>query len=127
MTPSCLVCHEQRKLVGAVCAECRDELRPTVAITPEQVRTQGQQLSAAVLVDPFGRLHRLPPRTLVGRELDGDGLLILDSTISRRQASLEERATGWVLLNFSAVNCTLVEGKPVTAETALHDGERVQF
>src|SRR5690606_29026863 len=88
---SCLVCHEQRPLVGVACAECLEGLKPAFAITPEQLRMRGGPPTTSVLVDPWGRAHALPRRTVVGRVLDEDGLEILDATISRQHALLELR------------------------------------
>jgi pSer/pThr/pTyr-binding forkhead associated (FHA) protein len=122
-----LVCHQQRELVGVACADCREELRPNIKITPEQVRMRGGGSSPALFVDFWGRVHHVQRRTLIGREPEADGLVILDSTISRRHASLEMRGEHWMLSDLGSSNGTYVEGRALTSETPLRDGERVRF
>lgn len=124
---ACLVCHELRDVIGAVCAECLDELRPKIAITPEQVRIHGGEPTTAALVDPWGRAHALRKQTVIGRE--PGGLRILDATISRRHAEIELRDGGWWLKDFGSANGTYVEGRRLEAEQELQlrDGERVTF
>lgn len=125
---SCLVCHEQRPLVGVACAECLEALRPAFAITPEQVRMRGGRgATTSVLVDSWGRTHALRRRTVVGRVLDEEGLEILDATISRQHACLELRDDTWFVRDFGSSNGTFVEGQRIEAETPLRDGERVRF
>ena len=91
---TCLVCREQRETTGVACAECLQELALTIAITPEQLSMHGTHPTPAALVDPWGRLHRLQRKTLIGREHEEDGLRILDSTISRKHAVLELQKDG---------------------------------
>lgn len=123
---SCLVCHEQRELLGVACAECLEELKPAIAITPEQVRARGAAATTAVLVDPWGRAHPVPQRSIIGRGLD-DGLVILDPTTSRRHAALELRDGAWWLRDFGSANGTYVEGRRIDGETRLRDGDQVRF
>ena len=124
---TCLVCHEQRDTTGVACAECLEELRPAIAITPEQVSVRGKHPTAAALVDPWGRLLRLHRRTMVGREIDDDGLTILDATISRRHACLELRGDTWTLRDLGSSNGTYVEDCNFGTVMPIRDGERVRF
>ncbi len=124
---SCLVCNEPRETTGVACAECLEELALTIAITPEQVRVAGKQPTAAALVDPWGRLHRVHKRTLVGRELDDDGLVILDATISRKHACLELRGDTWTLRDLGSSNGTYVEDCSFGTVMPIRDGERIRF
>ena len=122
-----MVCHEQRETTGVACAECLEELAPAIAITPEQVSMSGKQPTAAVLVDPWGRLHRLHKRTMVGREGDEDGLRILDATISRKHACLEQRGDTWTLRDLGSSNGTYVEDCNFGTVMPIRDGERIRF
>ncbi|MDX2090428.1 MAG: FHA domain-containing protein [Kofleriaceae bacterium] len=124
---SCIVCHQARELVGVACADCREELKPAIRITPEQVRMRGAGSTPALFVDAWGRVHHIARRTVIGRDPDADGFVLLDSTISRRHAVLELRVDRWMLADLGSANGTFVENRPLTAETPLRDGERVRF
>jgi hypothetical protein len=124
---TCLVCREQRETTGVACAECLDELAPTIAITPEQVIMAGNHPTPAALVDSWGRLHRMQRRTMIGREHEEEGLRILDATISRRHACLEQRAGTWTLRDLGSSNGTYVEDCNFGTVMPIRDGERLRF
>ena len=124
---NCLVCREQRETTGVACAECLEELALKIAITPEQVSMQGRAPTPAALVDPWGRLHRVHRKTTIGREHDDDGMRILDATISRRHAQIEQRAEGFVLKDLGSSNGTYVENTNLASSHLLRDGERIKF
>jgi pSer/pThr/pTyr-binding forkhead associated (FHA) protein len=104
-----------------------EELKLTIAITPEQLSVRGTHPSPAALVDPWGRLHRLQKKTLIGREHEEEGLRILDATISRKHALLELRGEVWTLTDLGSSNGTSVEDTALTGSIALRDGERIRF
>ncbi|MBA3503318.1 MAG: FHA domain-containing protein [Deltaproteobacteria bacterium] len=104
-----------------------EELKLTIAITPEQISVRGTHPSPAALVDPWGRLHRLQRKTLIGREHEEEGLRILDATISRKHAILEQHNNVWTLTDLGSSNGTSVEDTALTAPATLRDGERVLF
>jgi len=124
---SCLVCREHRETTGVACAECLEELAPTIAITPEQISVRGVHPTPAALVDPWGRLHRLHRRTMIGREHEDEGLRILDATISRRHAVLELRGDTWTLKDLGSSNGTYVEDCSFGTVMPIRDGERIRF
>lgn len=124
---SCLVCREQKETTGVACAECLEELALKIAITPEQVSMQSRAPTPAALVDPWGRLLRIHKKTTVGREHDDDGLRILDATISRRHAVIEQRPEGFVLKDLGSSNGTFVENTNLASTHLLKDGERIRF
>ncbi|HTL39173.1 MAG TPA: FHA domain-containing protein [Kofleriaceae bacterium] len=126
---NCLVCHEPRELVGGACTECLDAIRPKIAVTPEQValRSNGASSMTSLLLDPWGRVRPLERRTEIGRALDGPGLVIVDSTVSRRHAAIELRDNAWYVEDFGSANGTFVEGQRIERKTLLRDGERVRF
>jgi hypothetical protein len=123
----CLVCKQPRELSGVACAECLQELKSTLTMTPEQIRRFGTDPTSSVLVDQWGRAHPLEKRTTIGRTLDDSVMTILDATISRRHATLELRGDSWVLLDEGSVNGCYVEEQRVHGEVRLRDGQRVQL
>ena len=123
----CLVCHQSRELSGVACAECLQELKSTLAMTPEQIRRFGRDPTSSVLVDQWGRAHPLEKRTTVGRGLDDNVLTILDATISRRHATIELRGDSWIIVDEESANGCYVEGKRVQGDTKLRDGQRIQL
>lgn len=124
---SCVVCHENRELVGVACAECLDDIRPTIAITPEQISVKGMAPTPAALVDSWGRLHRLHKSMTVGREPDAEGLRIVDATISRKHAAFEQRGETWTLRDLGSSNGTYVEDTSFGTTMPIRDGERIKF
>jgi hypothetical protein len=123
----CLVCHQSRELSGVACAECLQELKSTLAMTPEQIRRFGTDVTSSVLVDQWGRAHPLDRRTTIGRALDDNVLTILDATISRRHATIELRGDSWLILDEGSSNGCYVEGQRVQGETRVRDGQRIQL
>lgn len=124
---TCLICREQTEITGVACADCLEDLVPTIAITPEQVIMRGSAPTPAVLVDSWGRLHRLHRRTMIGREHEEEGLRILDATISRRHACLELRGSTWTLRDLGSSNGTYVEDCSFGTVMPIRDGERIRF
>lgn len=69
--------------------------------------------------------------TVLGRRLDGDelrgGILLRDSTVSSRQATIRNEAGAYTLAHHEhATNPTLVNGAPIRAAT-LRAGDRIEF
>ena len=63
---------------------------------------------------------------VVGRDRDCD--LVLDHVlISRRHARIEHQARGYLVIDLGSANGTFVNGQRVSAETLLHDNDRVQI
>lgn len=123
----CLVCKQSRELSGVACAECLQELKSMLAMTPEQIRRFGRDPTSSVLVDQWGRAHPLEKRTTIGRGLDDNVITILDSTISRRHATIELRGDSWVVVDEGSANGCYVEGQRVQGETRVRDGQRIQL
>src|SRR5690606_12146888 len=65
--------------------------------------------------------------TTVGRDFEGDGLLLFEASVSREHARLEARDGHWAIRDLESVNGTYVEDTLVAAELDLHDGDRIQF
>jgi hypothetical protein len=81
----------------------------------------------AALIDLWGRPHRLEPRTLIGRQVDGAGLAILEPSVSRHHAHLTLEGETWTVRDLGSANGSYVDDKLLEAPTPVRDGERVRF
>ena len=119
--------------MGLLCEECRDDLTSPLRISPEQVQTHFRQPTKAVLIDHWGRPHRLDPRTTIGRHVEsvdpGEGrMLLLDASISRNHARMRNSAGGtWTLEDLSSSNGSFLNDKPVAGVVPLSTGNRLVF
>jgi hypothetical protein len=123
----CPVCRQRPVEVGVLCEECRDELSSPIKIMPEQIQLHGERPTMAALIDIWGRPHRLDPRTLIGRQVDGQGLAILESSVSRHHAHLTLDSDEWTVRDLGSANGTFLDDKLLAAPAALHEGDRVRF
>jgi hypothetical protein len=110
-----------------LCEECGDELSSPIRITPEQLQLHGTRPTFAALIDLWGRPHRLDPRTLIGRQVDGRGLAILEPSVSRRHADITLDGTTWTLHDLGSANGSYLDDKLIDDPVQLHDGDRVRF
>jgi FHA domain-containing protein len=110
-----------------LCEECRDELSSPIKIMPEQIQLHSAQPTMAALVDIWGRPHRLDPRTLIGRQVDGQGLAILEPSVSRHHAHLTLDNDEWTVRDLGSANGTFQDDKLISAPVAMHEGDRVRF
>lgn len=69
---------------------------------------------------------RLRPALLIGRDADCD-LVLSDTTVSRRHASLMRFGSGWFVLDHGSTNGTWLNGRPVSAEASVHAGDRLRL
>lgn len=123
----CPVCRLRPAEVGVLCEECRDELSSPIKIMPEQIQLHGARPTMAALIDIWGRPHRLDPRTLVGRGVDGQGLAILEPSVSRHHTHLTLDNAEWTVRDLGSANGTFLDDKLVSGPTPLHEGDRVRF
>jgi DNA-binding CsgD family transcriptional regulator len=63
-------------------------------------------------------------RILIGKGSDAD-LIISDPSVSRRHAKVERIGVAWSLTDLDSKNGTLVNGKPLSGERVLRDGDEV--
>jgi hypothetical protein len=126
---SCPICQQRPAEVGVLCEECRDDLSSTAQITPEQIQLHGDRPTAAALIDLWGRIHPLETRTLVGRQVEGPGLAVLEPSVSRHHAhlTLEADGTAWTLRDLGSANGTWLDDKLVETPTRVKTGERIRF
>jgi pSer/pThr/pTyr-binding forkhead associated (FHA) protein len=110
-----------------LCEECRDELSSPIKIMPEQIQLHGARPTMAALIDIWGRPHRLDPRTLIGRQVDGQGLAILEPSVSRHHAHLTLDNDEWTVRDLGSANGTYQDDKLISTPIAVHEGDRVRF
>ena len=110
-----------------LCEECRDELSSPIRIMPEQLQLHGGRPTTAALLDLWGRPHRLDPRTLIGRQVDGTGLAILEPSVSRHHAHVTLDGETWTVRDLGSANGSYVDDKLIDAPTVIHSGDRVRF
>jgi len=110
-----------------LCEECRDELSSPIRIMPEQIQPHSVRPTLAALIDLWGRPHRLEPDTLIGRQVDGQGLAILEPSVSRHHAHVTLEGDAWSLRDLGSANGSYLEDKLVEAPVKLREGDRVRF
>lgn len=121
------MCRQRPAEVGVLCEECRDELSSPIKIMPEQIQLHGARPTMAALIDIWGRPHRLDPRTLIGRQVDGQGLAILEPSVSRHHAHLTLDNDEWTVRDLGSANGTFQDDKLIAAPIEVHEGDRVRF
>ncbi len=123
----CPVCGERDPEVGVLCEECRDELSSPIRITPEQIILRIVRPTEAALLDPWGRVHRLEARTLVGRQIESQGLAILEPSVSRHHAHLTLDEGVWTMRDLGSANGTFHDDKLIEGAVTVKSGDRVRF
>lgn len=123
----CPVCRQRPAEVGVLCEECRDELSSPIKIMPEQIQLHSTRPTMAALIDIWGRPHRLDPRTLVGRQVDGQGLAVLEPSVSRHHARLTLDNDEWTVRDLGSANGTFQDDKLIASPVAVHEGDRLRF
>jgi hypothetical protein len=114
----CPVCRARPVEIGVLCEECRDELSSPL---------NGRSPTPAALIDLWGRPHPLDPRTLIGRQVEGAGLAILEPSVSRHHASLTLEGDAWTLRDLGSANGTYQDDKLIEGPVQLREGDRVKF
>src|SRR5262249_450197 len=91
---ACLVCGTGAE-IGSLCRDCAQEVAPCEGLIPEHVRSNTDTTEAAAwIVDGFGAAHAIAPKATVGRNHDGE-LVVLASSVSREHAELTRKEPGW--------------------------------
>lgn len=124
---NCPVCKQRPAEVGVLCEECRDELSSPIRIMPEQLQLHAARPTMAALVDLWGRPHRLEARTLIGRQVDGAGLAILEPSVSRHHAHITLDGETWTVRDLGSANGSYVEDKLIDTPSVVHEGDRMRF
>lgn len=123
----CPVCSQRPAEVGVLCEECRDELSSPIRIMPEQLQLYAMRPTTAALIDLWGRPHPLDARTLIGRQVEGHGLAILEPSVSRHHAHVTLDDTRWTLRDLGSANGSYQDDKLVDTPVELRDGDRIRF
>jgi hypothetical protein len=123
----CPVCRARPVEVGVLCEECRDELSSPIRIIPEQLQLHAARPTAAALIDLWGRPHPLDPRTLIGRQVEGQGLAILEPSVSRHHAHITLDGDSWTLRDLGSANGSYQDDKLIEGPVQLREGDRVRF
>jgi hypothetical protein len=123
----CPVCRQRPAEVGVLCEECRDELSSPIKIMPEQIQLHSTQPTTAALIDLWGRPHRLDARTLIGRQVDGQGLAVLESSVSRHHAHLTFDHGEWTVRDLGSANGTFHGDQLIASTATAHDGALLRF
>lgn len=123
----CVVC-ERPATVRALCKRCARALQ-VERLVPEQIESRVELPVKAALVDAFGRVHRLGVRSLVGREVPGDGVTIRSGLISRHHATVKcDTGSGrFLVIDLASENGTYVDGERIAQPTRVDSGKRVDF
>src|SRR5688572_1994783 len=82
---------------GPLCRTCAFAVAPCEGLIPEHIRSRVDPADAqAWLIDPFGGVHAVGSTTGVGRNQEGD-VVVLASSVSREHALLKLTGSGWAL------------------------------
>ncbi len=123
----CPVCRLRPAEVGVLCEECRDELSSPIKISPEQIQLHSAKPTLAGLIDLWGRPHRLDPRTLIGRQVEGPGLAILEPSVSRHHAHVLLENDQWAMCDLGSANGSFHDDRLVDATTPIKHCDRIRF
>jgi hypothetical protein len=106
---SCLCCSGAAD-VGALCRRCSLEIAPCEGLIPDHVRSTVEATDAeAWMVDGFGVAHPIADKTAIGRNHEGE-LVVLASSVSREHAEVRRADDGWHVRDLGSRNGTFVDG-----------------
>jgi hypothetical protein len=125
MVAVCAICREGRASVGVMCERCAGMLDASVAVAPQQLQPRTHGEATAALIDLWGHPHRLDPSTPIGRADLPHGLVIVEPSVSRNHAVIENE-DGWRVRDIGSSAGTFVNDKQVKL-AALRHGDRVRF
>jgi DNA-binding winged helix-turn-helix (wHTH) protein len=94
---------------------------------PEQLQPHGVRPTTSALIDLWGRPHRLDPRTIIGRQVEGTGLAILEPSVSRHHAHITLDGDVWTLRDLGSANGTYLDDKLIEGAVQIRDCDRVRF
>src|SRR5688500_15275869 len=112
----CLCCGASAD-VGVLCRKCAQEVTPCDGLISEHIRSRVDDPDAW-LVDGFGVAHQIADRTVIGRNHDGD-LVVLAHSVSRNHAEIKKGDNGWYVRDTGSRNGTFVDGVRVQGRVQL--------
>jgi hypothetical protein len=122
----CAVCQERSASADSLCEVCVEELERPFRFTRDRVRTIGTPPSTHVLIDPWGRPHPFHELTLIGRQVGGAGIEVVETTVSRHHAQLVRSPDGgWQVRDLGSTNGTQVNDVRVEGAAAIAPRDRV--
>jgi hypothetical protein len=123
----CAACDASAAISGWLCDDCAAAIHGAAALLPEQITSHAGD-GGAVLLDRWGRSHRLAQRTVVGRQHEPNGVAIAQASISRFHAELLQKRDGtWWLVDLASSNGTTVDDEVVVAPRPLASRSAVFF
>ncbi len=115
---ACLCCGVTEE-VGVLCRACAKEVSPCEGLIAEHVRSTVEPTEASAwLVDGFGIAHAVAPKSTIGRNHEGE-VVVLASSVSREHAELKQSDDGWFVKDLGSRNGTFVDGARVQGRTSL--------
>ncbi len=114
----CLCCGASVD-VGLLCRNCAHDVAPCEGLIAEHVRSNVEPTEAVGwVVDGFGAAHALAGKTAIGRNHEGE-LVVLAGSVSREHAQLEKRDGTWTVRDLGSRNGTFVDGARVQGRLPL--------
>ncbi|MBX3160965.1 MAG: FHA domain-containing protein [Deltaproteobacteria bacterium] len=109
----CLVCGgatESGAYGGRLCRTCAGAVPPCEGLIPDHIRSTVTMTDGeAWLVDGFGSPHAVPPKATLGRNHEGE-VVVLASSVSREHAELRHVDGAWQVRDLGSRNGTFVDG-----------------
>ena len=114
----CLCCGAATEQ-GVLCRTCAQDIAPCDGLIPDHVRSNVEGTEAeAWVVDGFGFPHALAAKTVIGRNQEGE-LVVLAASVSREHARIERGEAGWSVRDLGSRNGTFVDGNRVAGKVTL--------
>jgi hypothetical protein len=110
-----------------LCRACAFAVAPCEGLIPEHIRSTVDPAGAqAWMIDPFGGVHAVGATTGIGRNQEGD-FVLLASSVSREHALLKRTASGWTVRDLGSRNGTFVGGVRIEGEVELQAPRVLKF
>ena len=109
----------------ATLADLARRLERLPGFCPEHIvcTTRGAR-DGSVLVDAWGRIHALTPRSTIGRDATQVTIALLQSSVSRVHVELNRQPDGsWRVRDLGSTNGTFIDGERIFGEVSLGDGQ----
>lgn len=94
---------------------------------PEQIFSLPSPESQSSLIDEWGRVHDLPEQTTIGRESEGNNVVILHSSVSRSHARIWKTREGWHIKDLKSTNGTSVNTRKIQTTQKIDFGTLLTF
>lgn len=96
--------------MGSLCRTCAGAVPPCDELIQDHLRSTVTAVDAeAWLIDGFGSAHALADKSTIGRNHEGQ-IVVLAKSVSREHAELRKTDAGWTLRDLGSRNGTFVDG-----------------